>query len=170
MGGSWVTECHSTGPRLSKIGNLNNQRNNFSLTESVKLRWLFDFVPYSHLASSPFLTLAHRPTFLLADVLGPALGGRAGASGGYNGVGVFLGGKVCPPSGKVPPTGGGGRSIRRHLQSFGSVWKVCGSMSEAPWKRAEACSNSSEARFRVVLACSVWHVLNPEMSDRVSLL
>ena len=60
--------------------------------------------------------------------------------------------------------------IRKHLQSFGSVWKVCGSMSEAPWKRAEARSNSSEARFRVVLACSVWHVLNPEMSDRVSLL
>ena len=58
----------------------------------------------------------------------------------------------------------------KHLQSFGSVWKVCGSMSEAPWKRAEACSNSSEARFRVVLPCSVWYVLKLEMSDRVTLL
>ena len=42
----------------------------------VRLWWLFDFVPYSHLASSPFLTLAHRPTFLLPDVLGPAGGPR----------------------------------------------------------------------------------------------
>ena len=69
LGGSWVTKCHGTGPRLSKIGNLNNQRANLSLTESVRLRLLFDFVPYSHLASSPFLTLANRSTFLLPDVL-----------------------------------------------------------------------------------------------------
>ena len=42
-------------------------------------------------------------------------------------------------------------------------------MSEKQWKRAEACSNSLEARFRVVLPCSGWHVLSPDMSNRVTL-